>query len=80
MDHLQFTKLSSSAKEYFDQVEKGKSYLIIREGKPIAKVIPFKEPIRSEKAIRGWQREVKTVTLRSGADSSKYIREERDER
>lgn len=80
MDHLQFTKLSDSAKEYFDQVEKGKSYVIIREGKPIAKVIPFKEPIQSKKVIQGWKREVKAVTLRSGADSSKYIRAERDER
>jgi prevent-host-death family protein len=80
MDHLQFTKLSNSTKEYFDEVEKGKSYLIIRKGKPIAKVIPFKEPIQSKKMIQGWKREVKTVTLKSGTDSSKYIREERDER
>ena len=80
MDYLQFSKLSSSTKEYLEEVEKVKSYVIIRGGKPIAKVIPFKEPIQSKKAIQGWKREVKTVILRSGADSSEYIRAERDER
>ncbi len=74
MDYLQFTTLRNSAKEYFDEVEKGKSFIIIRKGKPIAKVTPFKEP------IQGWKREIKRVTLKSGVDSSTYIREERDER
>jgi prevent-host-death family protein len=74
MDYLLFSKLSNSTKEYLEEVEKGKSYVIIREGKAIAKVIPFKEP------LKGSKREFKPVTLKSGADSSKYIREERDER
>lgn len=74
MEYVQFTALRNGAKEYFDEVEKGKSYIIIRKGKPIAKVIPFKS------VEQGWKREIKMVTLRSGTDSSKYLREERDER
>ncbi len=74
MDYLQFSKLSSSTKEYLEEVEKGKSYVILRDGKAIAKVVPFNEP------IQGWKREIKRVTLKSGVDSSKYIREERDAR
>lgn len=74
MEYLQFTALRNSAKEYFDEVEKGKSYVIIRKGKPIAKVTPFKEPTQNLK------REIKRVTLKTGTNSLKYIREERDER
>jgi prevent-host-death family protein len=73
MDYLQFTELRNSAREYFDKVEKGKSYVIVRKGKPIAKVIPFKEP------VQGWKREVKPVTLRNGGDSTKILRQIRDE-
>jgi prevent-host-death family protein len=73
MDYLQFTALRNSAKEYFDEVEKGKSFVIIRKGKPIAKVIPFNEP------IQGWKRDIKLVTLKSGIDSAVILRQIRDE-
>jgi prevent-host-death family protein len=73
MDYLQFTELRNSAREYFDKVEKGKSYVIVRKGKPIAKVIPFKEP------VKGWKREVRRVTLKKGGDSTKILRQVRDE-
>jgi prevent-host-death family protein len=72
MDYLQFSKLSSSTKEYLEEVEKGKSYVILRKGKPIAKVIPFKDP------AQGWKREIKPITLKSGADSTKILRQIRD--
>ncbi|MFM8914277.1 MAG: type II toxin-antitoxin system Phd/YefM family antitoxin [Flammeovirgaceae bacterium] len=74
MDYLQFTELRNSAREYFDKVEKGRSYVIVRKGKPIAKVIPFKE------AIKGWKRDVQTVTPRKGEDSTKILRQIRDEK
>ena len=73
MEYLQFTTLRNSAKEYFDQVEKGKSFIVIRKGKPIAKVIPFVEQ------TQGWKRDVKPVTLRNGGDSTKILRQIRDE-
>ncbi len=73
MNYLQFTALRNSAKEYFDEIEKGKSYIIIRKGKPIAKVIPFKEP------IQGWKREIKRVALKKGIDSAVVLRQIRDE-
>jgi prevent-host-death family protein len=73
MDYLQFTELRNSAREYFDKIEKGKSYVIVRKGKPIAKVTPFKEP------VQGWKRQVQKVTLRKGADSTTILRQIRDE-
>ena len=75
MNYLQFTALRNSAKEYFDEVEKGKSYVIIRKGKPIAKVIPFKET----ELVPSWKRPLKKVTLKSGIDSSTLLRQIRDE-
>jgi antitoxin (DNA-binding transcriptional repressor) of toxin-antitoxin stability system len=73
MDYLQFSKLSSSTKEYLEEVENGKSYVVLREGKAIAKVIPFNEP------IQGWKRKIETVTLKDGIDSSVILRQIRDE-
>ncbi len=74
MEYLQFTTLRNSAKEYFDEVENGKSYVIIRKGKPIAKVIPF-----AENVVQGWKREVKLEKLKSGIDSSYILRQIRNE-
>jgi antitoxin (DNA-binding transcriptional repressor) of toxin-antitoxin stability system len=74
MDYLQFSQLSSSTKEYLEEVEKGKSYVVLRDGKAIAKVIPFDEP------IQGWKREIRGVRLKSGTDSLKYIEEDREGR
>jgi prevent-host-death family protein len=73
MDYLQFTELRNSAREYFDKVEKGKSYVIVRKGKPIAKVIPFKEP------IRGWKRDIQKVTLKNGGNSTVILQQIRNE-
>jgi len=55
-------------------VEKGRSFIIIRKGKPIAQIIPFDENIK-----QGWKRERKKITLKDGADSLLYILNERKE-
>jgi antitoxin (DNA-binding transcriptional repressor) of toxin-antitoxin stability system len=73
MDYLQFSKLSTATKEYLEEVEKGKSYVVLREGKAIAKVIPFNDP------IQGWKRKIEMVTLKDGIDSSVILRQIRDE-
>ena len=73
MDLLNFTPFCDSMKEHFDNVENGKSYIIIRNGKPIAKITPFKEPDQD------WKREIKRITLKSGKDSSFYLGQIRDE-
>jgi len=73
MDYLQFTTLRNEAKAYFDKVEKGKSYVIVRKGKPIAKVIPFVE------YTQGWRRIIKPITLRKVGNSTTILRQLRDE-
>ena len=74
MDYIQFSTLDDSIQEYLDAVEKGKSFIVMKEGKAIAKMMPFDEP------IQGWKRENKMVTLKSGVDSLKYIEEDREGR
>ena len=74
MNYLQFTDFRNKSKEYFDRVEHGNSFIIIRKGKPIAKLLPFKE--NSD----GWKREVKKVKLKKSKDSLEYILSERNEK
>ncbi|TAL37477.1 MAG: type II toxin-antitoxin system prevent-host-death family antitoxin [Spirochaetes bacterium] len=73
MDYLKFTDFRNHSKEYFDNVEKGSTYIIIRKGKPIARIVPFAEK------TTGWKREIKKIRLRKNADTLEYIKRERDE-
>jgi prevent-host-death family protein len=73
MQYLQFTEFRNHSKEYFDKIEHGDSYVIIRKGRPVATIMPFGEK------TDGWKRAVTKVKLRSCTDSAVYVREERDE-
>ncbi|MBN1501047.1 MAG: type II toxin-antitoxin system Phd/YefM family antitoxin [Spirochaetes bacterium] len=74
MTYLQFTDFRNNSKEYFDKIENGDSFIIIRKGKPIAKLLPFREN------STGWKREIKKVKLKKSADSLEYILSERNEK
>jgi antitoxin (DNA-binding transcriptional repressor) of toxin-antitoxin stability system len=55
-------------------VEHGSSYIIIRKGKPIAKILPFNQ------TGPGWKRETKKIKLKSDKTSLDYIIQERSEK
>ncbi len=74
MKYLKFTDFRNRSKEYFDKIERGSSFIIIRKGKPIAKITPFDE------ALAGWKRETVKVKLKSSKTSLDFLRDERDER
>ncbi|HOV13831.1 MAG TPA: type II toxin-antitoxin system prevent-host-death family antitoxin [Spirochaetota bacterium] len=74
MDFLQFTDFRNHTKDYFDKVESGKNYIIVRKGKPIAKIIPFHNHNQE------WKRTINKVKLKKSTDSLKYVLEERNER
>ncbi len=75
MEYLQFTDFRNRSKEYFQKIEEGKSYIIVKKGKPVAKIVPF------ERQKQGWKREVRRVRLRSpNKTTTDYIAEERSER
>jgi prevent-host-death family protein len=75
MTYVQFTEFRNNSKEYFDKVEHGDSFVIIRKGKPIAMLEPF-----SPRVEQGWKRDIVKVKLRGGRSSADVVREERDER
>ena len=70
MDYLQFTELRNSAREYFDKVEKGKSYVIVRKGKPIAKVSLLKSQFKDGKGRCKLLPHVREVTQQKFYDRS----------
>lgn len=74
MNYLQFTDFRNQSKKYFDKVEKGTSFIIVRKGKPVAKIVPFIE------SGPGWKRNIKKIKLNSKKSSLDYILEERNEK
>lgn len=74
MKFLQFTEFRNKSKEFMDAVENGQSYVIIRHGKPIANVTPFKDV-----AAQPWKRTPKRVTLKGSASTTDILMEMRGE-
>lgn len=73
MNFLKYTDFRNKSKEYLDKVENGDSFIIIRKGKPVARIIPFHQE------IQGWKREHAKITLKGKKDSLEYIQQERNE-
>lgn len=74
MNYLKFTDFRNKSKEYFDKVEHGSSFVIIRKGKPIAKIVPFNQ------AEPGWKRENRKIRLKTKRSTLDYILSERNEK
>ncbi len=73
MEYVQFTEFRNQAKKYFDEIERGARFAIIRKGKPVAEILPF-----NNKAT-GWKRPVKKATLKGDLTTTDILRRERDE-
>lgn len=72
MRQATFTELRNHAKEYFDIVEAGESLRIVRNGKPIADIIPLPQDLPS------WKRRVAQPLIIDGVSLSRMILEERE--
>lgn len=72
MRQATFTELRNHAKEYFDIVEAGETLRIVRNGKPIADIIPLPQDLPS------WKRRVAQPLIIDGVSLSKIILEERE--
>ena len=74
MEYLQFTDFRNHSKEYFEKIEGGEGFIIVRKGKPVAKILPFEEK------AQGWKRPVRRVKLKTTEKTTTdYIAEERAE-
>lgn len=74
MEYVQYTDFRNRSKDYFDKVEKGFEYAIIRKGIPIAQITPFLGH------TTGWKRDIKRLDLKGKVDTLKLISEERSEK
>lgn len=72
MKQATFSELRSHAKQYFDIVESGEPVRIVRNGKPIADIVPL------QKDLPSWKRRVAQPLLINGISLSRIILEERE--
>ncbi len=74
MNYLKFTDFRNNSKEYFDKVEHGSSFIIIRKGKPVAKILPF------DVSNPGWKRNNIKVKLKTTKTTLDFLLDERNEK
>lgn len=72
MKQATFSELRNHAKEYFDIVEAGESVRIVRNGKPIADIIPLPPDLPS------WKRRLAQPLILDGVSLSRIILDERE--
>ncbi len=72
MKQATFTEVRNHAKHYFDLVETGESVRVLRNGKPIADIVPISADMPS------WKRRTIQPLVLDGVSISRLILEERD--
>jgi prevent-host-death family protein len=73
MREATFTELRSHAREYFDKVEAGETVRVIRNGRPIADIVPIPADLPS------WKQRQNQPLVLSGASISQMIIADRDQ-
>ena len=71
MKQVTFTEVRNHAKQYFDIVESGESVRVLRNGKPIADIVPIMADLPS------WKRRKAQPLVLDGVSVSGMILEER---
>ena len=74
MRTVTFTEFRKQASILFSEVEHGENIIVIRHGKPIAEVIPFK---KDEKDMPSWKKPALRIK-HTEAEISKAILDERE--
>lgn len=72
MKQATFTEVRNHAKQYFDLVEAGESVRVLRNGKPIADIVPVMAELPS------WKRRKVQPLVLDGIALSRMIMEERE--
>lgn len=72
MRQATFSELRNHAKLYFDLVESGEPVRIVRNGKPIADIVPIPQDLPS------WKRRTAQPLVIDGSSVSRLILEERE--
>lgn len=72
MRQATFTEVRNHAKEYFDIVESGETVRVLRNGKPIADIVPIVADLPS------WKRRTAQPLVLDGVSLSRMILEQRE--
>lgn len=72
MKQVTFTEVRNHAKQYFDLVESGELVRVLRNGKPIADIVPIVANLPS------WKRRKAQPLLLEGVSISRMIIQERE--
>ena len=72
MKQATFTEVRNHAKQYFDLVAAGESVRVLRNGKPIADIVPIAADLPS------WKRRKAQPLMLDGVSVSRMIIEERE--
>lgn len=72
MVQVKVSEISRKIEDVLNQVEKGENCLILKEGIPIAEILPIKTK------SQGWKRKIKKVKLPKGVSAQSYIEYERN--
>ena len=72
MRQATFTEVRNHAREYFDIVESGETVRVLRNGKPIADIVPIVADLPS------WKRRKAQPLVIDGVSLSRMILEERE--
>lgn len=72
MKQATFTEVRNNAKAYFDIVESGEAVRVLRNGKPIADIVPVAADLPS------WKRRKAQPLVLDGVAVSRMILDERD--
>ncbi|MEM7109629.1 MAG: type II toxin-antitoxin system Phd/YefM family antitoxin [Bacteroidota bacterium] len=77
MEYVQYTEFRNNSKYYIERLDGTDGLIIVRRGKPVAKVLPF--DANPAKSIPIWKRNIKALTIKNAPDSTSLLREMRDE-
>lgn len=72
MKQASFTEVRNQAKHYFDLVESGETIRVLRNGKPIADIVPVAADLPS------WKRRTVQPLVLDGVSISRVILEDRE--
>ena len=72
MKHTTFTEVRNHAKQYFDMAASGETVRVLRNGKPIADIVPIMADLPS------WKRRKAQPLVLDGVLVSRMILEERE--
>ncbi len=72
MKQASFTEVRNQAKHYFDLVESGETIRVLRNGKPIADIVPIATDLPS------WKRRAVQPLVLDGVSISRVILEDRE--